>query len=441
MPEHQVGASDPAVSVGDVCDAMHLTRAHVIAGSVLFVTFVIEAWEQVGLVYVSTGIASDFGINKTLLGWALSAVAFGMVPGALLWGMVLDKISRRTVTACSLVAYSILALLAALSPTFWPFLILRFLSGVAFGGVYSVTFPYFLELLPTRWRGQGAVSLSIGFPIGTLLCVGVSQALGPISWRAVALVAALAGCWWIAVLRWVPESPYWLANRGRHGEASRVLRRLGARIEANTTFIVDKQDRSGDIRGLFRGQVLRQFLLLVVVSFTFSWGYWGLQTWLPVLLQSKGLSVSGALGFVAISQVVSIPGYVLAALLTRRHGRRRTFLAFVFASVIGGLVFGLAEATVQMYIGNLMLAFFSLGAWGIWNTWAGEVLPTSLRGVGYAWITAAILLGQTVSVPAIGALMDQGMGMTVTVSSIIAFYVVALIAVLPIWETEGRALT
>ncbi|NSC19940.1 MFS transporter [Streptomyces albus subsp. chlorinus] len=418
---------------------MRLGPAHLVAGSVLFFAFVVEAWEQVGLVYVSDGIAADFGIGNTRLGWALSAVAFGMVPGALLWGRLIDRLGRRRVAVSSLLLYALLALLAGLSPAFWPFLVLRCLSGMAFGGVYTVTFPYFLELLPTRWRGQGAVALSIGFPVGTLLCIGVSQTLGAVSWRLVAVVAALAGLWALAIRRWVPESPYWLARQERHAEAVQVLRRLGSPVPEGTRFAHD-DGRTGTLRSLFTPPLRRRFLLLLVVSFAFSWGYWGLQTWLPVLLESKGLSMSGAVGFVALTQLVSVPGYVLAAWLTRRFGRKPVFLTFAFVSAVGGLLFGFATSQTQTYAGNLLLSFVSLGAWGIWNTWSGEILPTGLRGIGYSWVTAAILLANTLSAPVIGALMDSGLATGVTVGSIMAFLVVALLAALPIQETEGRAL-
>ncbi|MBN6041220.1 MFS transporter [Amycolatopsis sp. 195334CR] len=442
-PDHPTPpTAAPSPTVGEVCTGMRLTRRHWLVGSVLFLAFVVEAWEQVGLVYVSTGIAEEFGVGNTELGWALSAVAFGMVPGALLWGGLIDRLGRRRVAVTSLLVYAVLALAAGLSPAFWLFVALRFLSGVAFGGVYAVTFPYFLELLPTNRRGQGAVALSIGFPVGTLLCIGVSQSLGTISWRAVAVVAALAGLWAFAVRRWVPESPYWLAQRGRHAEAAAVLRGFGADIPADTTFSTGDTDRkAGLVRNLFRSPVRRRFLPLLLTSFTFSWGYWGLQTWLPVLLQNRGLSVSGALWFVAVTQVVSVPGYLLAAWLTHRHGRKRIFLLFAFASAIGGVLFGLATGSTQLYVGNLILAFFSLGAWGIWNTWSAEVLPTALRGVGYSWSTSAILLANTVSVPVIGAMMDHGVASSLTIASIMAFLVIALLAVLPLPETEGRALT
>lgn len=440
--------SDPApratsapLTVGDHFDRMPVNRTGIIAGLALFVAFVIEAWEQVGLIYVADGITAEFGIDNTQLGYALSAVAFGMVPGALLWGTLIDRLGRRRVAVYSLLLYAVVALLAGISPVFWMFVLLRFLSGVAFAGVYTVTFPYFIELLPTRWRGTGAVGLSIGFPIGTLLCIAVSQTAGQLGWRIVAVIAALAGLWAMVVRRWVPESPYWLARQGRHDDAARVLRSLGADVADGTRFAVDDTGQGGRMRALLRAPVRRRFLLLVLVSFTFSWGYWGLQTWLPALLQGRGLSLSSALSFVAITQLVSIPGYLLAAWLTRRWGRKLVFVSFALAAVVGGLLFGFATDDLQMYLGNLVLAFFSLGAWGIWNTWSGEVLPTGLRGLGYAWSTSAILLASTISIPVIGALMDGGGSAALILGSITAALVLALLTVLPLPETEGRALT
>ncbi len=431
-----------ARSVGEVCDSMRLSRAQVVIGSILFVTFVIEAWEQVGLIYVSAGFSEEFGLGDAQVGIALSAVAFGMIPGALLWGPLIDRVGRRPVVVWSFLLYSACGLLSGLAPTYGTFVGLRVLAGVAFAGVYTATFPYFMEMLPTRNRGRGAVALSIGFPLGTLLCIAVSQALGPAHWRSVAVVSALAGLWALVVRRWVPESPYWLARRGRHEEAARVLHRLGAPPVA-TPFRIDDgaADSLPGLRdGLLGDAIRRTFLLLLVVSFTFSWGYWGLQTWLPVLLQDRGMTLSASLWFVALSQVISIPGYLLAAWLTGRLGRRPVFLGFTGAAAVGAVVFATAGTDVQLYAGNIVLAFFSLGAWGVWNTWSAEVLPTGLRGVGYAWVTSAILLASTLAVPVIGAMMDGGLSQTVIIGSIAAVLAIALVAVLPLPETEGRAL-
>ncbi|MFJ1838714.1 MFS transporter [Streptomyces sp. NPDC088175] len=205
------------------------------------------------------------------------------------------------------------------------------LSGLALAGIYTVAFPYFLELLPSRMRGRAVVYLSIGWPIGVLAAVGVTQLLA------------------------------------------------GRPVE------------------LLRGRMLRITVLMLVVNFTFNWGYWGLQTWLPTLLQDKGLSMSARLGFVALSALFMIPGCVSASLLTGRFGRKKVFLPYVALAAISGIFFASSSSMTELYVANFALAFFSLGAWGVWNTWNGEFFPTALRGTGYSWATAAQLVATSLA--------------------------------------------
>lgn len=449
------GAARPLPkTVGSVFTDMPLTRSHIMFGTILFVTYIIEAWEQVGLVYVSHYISDDFGVSLGQVGTALGAVALGMVPGTMLWAGVVERIGKKNVSILSLAIYGVLALAAACSPHFGLFIVLRFFSGMAFGGVYSVTFPYFMELLPLRRRGQATVALSMGFPVGTLLCIGVSLAFGSISWRIVAVIAAVAAVWAIAVWKWLPESPYWLVKKGRQEDAKAVLHELGADIPADQELILDPDDKDGKgsdqttvtratddaTTAVAKVNPVRLMGLILVISFCYNWGYWGLQSWLPVLLQDKGLSVSGSLGFVALSQLFAVPGYLLAAWSTKRYGRRWVFFTFAVGATLGALLFGTASGSSQMYLGNIMFAFFILGSWGVWNTWSGEALPTKIRGVGYTASTASLLLASAIAVPVVGSMMDAGWSHTVVVGSIAAFMAVAVCGSFFMPETEGRTL-
>ncbi|MFJ1640343.1 MFS transporter [Streptomyces sp. NPDC088256] len=353
---------------------MPFGRAHVLAAPALFMAFVIESWEQLALVYVSGDLGDAFSIDTGRIGWVLSAVALGMIPGALVWGPVSDRIGRCAVCLWSLSAYGVIALASALSPNFTVLLVTRVLSGLAPAGIYTVTFPYFLELLPSRMRGRAAVYLSIGWPIGVLAAVGVTQLLA------------------------------------------------GRPVE------------------LLRGRLLRITVLMLVVNFTFNWGYWGLQTWLPTLLQDKGLSMSASLGFVALSALFMIPGYVSASLLTGRFGRKKVFLPYVALAAISGIFFAYSSSMTELYVANFALAFFSLGAWGVWNTWNGEFFPTALRGTGYSWATAAQLVATSLAPSVVGLLLAQATGFSTTILFITAFLVVALLFAAPPPETEGRDL-
>lgn len=190
-----VAGAAPPRPIGHWFEDMPLRRAHLLAAAALFVAFVIESWEQLALVHVSGDLGTAFGIDEGRIGWALSAVALGMIPGSLVRGPVSDRIGRRGVCLWSLAAYGVFALVSAVSPNFTALLVTRFLSGLALAGIYTVTFPYFLELLPSRLRGRAAVYLSIGWPIGVLLAVGVTHLIGGLGWHVVALASGLAGIW------------------------------------------------------------------------------------------------------------------------------------------------------------------------------------------------------------------------------------------------------
>ncbi|GAA3092347.1 MULTISPECIES: MFS transporter [Nonomuraea] len=424
--------------IGAAFDRMPFTRRHVLIALALFVAFVIESWEQLALVYVSGDLGAQLGIGEAGIGVVLSAVAFGMIPGVLVWGPVADRIGRRPTAFWSLLAYGVLALASAFATGAEALVALRVASGLALAGVYTITFPFFLELLPTRHRGRAAVYLSIGWPIGMLAAIGASVLLGDLGWHVVVIASAVAGLWAFAVRAWVPESPYWLAARGRQEEARAVLRELGS-PDADATFTV-ASERVGRPLDLFKGGLGRITLAMLALNFVFNWGYWGLQTWLPTLLQERGLTLSASLGFAALSALMMIPGYVSASWLTGRYGRKKVFLVYVVAAALGGLWFATASSTTGLYLGNFVLSFFSLGAWGVWNTWNGEFYPTALRGTGYSWATAAQLVATTVAPSAVGALLAGATGFTATMLIINAFMVATALLALPLPETEGREL-
>ncbi|MEV1003018.1 MFS transporter [Nonomuraea sp. NPDC050202] len=428
----------PTLPIGAAFDRMPFTRRHVLIALALFVAFVIESWEQLALVYVSGDLAAKLGIDEAGVGLVLSAVAFGMIPGVLVWGPVADRIGRRPTAFWSLLAYGVIALASAFAPNAEVLVALRVASGLALAGVYTITFPFFLELLPTRHRGRAAVYLSIGWPIGMLAAIGASTALGGLGWHVVVVASAVAGLWAFAIRAWVPESPYWLAARGRQEEARAVLRTLGS-PDAEATFTVAAH-RVGRPLDLFRGGLARITLVMLALNFVFNWGYWGLQTWLPTLLQERGLTLSASLGFAALSALMMIPGYVSASLLTGRFGRKRVFLVYVVAAALGGLWFATAGSSFGLYAGNFVLSFFSMGAWGVWNTWNGEFYPTALRGTGYSWATAAQLVATTVAPSAVGALLANATGFTTTMLVINAFMVATALMAVPLPETEGREL-
>ena len=422
---------------------MPFTAAHWKAGGALFFSFVIEAWEMMIVIYAGDLISADFGLDRNQLGSLISSTFLGMVPGCLAWGKIADTYGRKATMIWSLASYGVISLLSAFSPTYAVLWWTRFIAGTALSGVLVSSFVYFEELLPVKVRGPATVYLASGWPIGMLVAIGVTAALRHTSWQWIIAVSSLAGLWALVVWKLAPESPYWAAGKGRQKLAKRSISQLsGGKLDSQITgaeLIVDHYGQ-GSYRELFRQKLRRVTFLQAAVNFFFSWGYWGLASWMPILLADRGLSTPEGDAFMAVSALSMVPGYVAASWLTGRWGRKKIMVGFVASAAAFGFGFAQSETLIQMYLWNFGLFFLNQGAWGVWDTWLGEFYPTEVRGVGYSLGLTVQRVANSLAPVVMGALLARNMGFDFTVSFVSFFLITAAACSLFLPETEGEVL-
>ncbi|MFM0162002.1 MFS transporter [Paraburkholderia sediminicola] len=434
--------SDAFVSVGQVFEHLPLTIEHLKSCLALFFVLVIEAWEMMIIVYTSPLISKDFKLGPVAIGNLIGAIFVGMGIGSIIWGPISEKLGRKKSIIYSMVLYGVVSTLSAFSPDYSTLYALRLASGVVAAGMLVVTFPYFEELLPVRSRGPFTVYLAAGWPIGMLVALGATVWLMPMGWRWVIGASSAAALWALVVAFWVPESPYWLAAAGREEEARAAIARLsrGATVVPPQQRLHVESVTRSMWRDLFSGRMLVVTLLQVTINFTFAWGYWGLQTWLPTLLQQRGLSLPQSYGFIAFSALCMIPGYMTASYLTGKLGRKKVMIAYVALSAVAGYAFANTQTIGGLYASNFALAFFSLGAWGVWDTWVGEMYPTRTRTIGYSWAIFAQRLANIAAPITIGMLVAGGSSFNLTTTFINLFMVATVLLALLLPETEGKDL-
>ncbi|WP_051271211.1 MFS transporter [Shimazuella kribbensis] len=438
--------TDQIVRVGELFNHMPFTKKHFFVGIVLFIISVIEAWEMMLIIFISPNIAGEFQLSDLQVGSLIGSIYFGMIPGAYMWGIISDRIGRKNSLIISLLGFSIVSAVSAFSVNFEMLYALRFIAGLALGGVMVAGYPYFEEMLPVKQRGRGIVYLSAGWPIGTLMALGVTSLLldreGLIGgWRAVLILSSLVGLWAI-LLRKIPESPYWLAGKGKQKEAKQSITYLSngqIKLEEKQTLWIQPIEK-GNYTSIFKRKLLKLTTYQTIVNFAFAFGYWGLYTWLPTLLAQRGLALSDSLTFLALSTVFQIPSYLVASSLTGRYGRKKIMIIFVLLTVICGFGFAFSSSMVQMYAFYFGLSFFSLGAWGVWNAWFGEIYPTNSRSAGYSFGAAAQRWANAFAPSIIGMVIGMGWAFGQTISFVQAFVVITLITILFIPETEGEVL-
>ena len=431
-----------AKTVGEWFSEMEFSSAHWRACITLFIAFVIESWEMMIFIFSSAEIGVEFGLSTTEIGSLIGALFLGMIPGALLWGKLMSQFGRKKCMLLSIGLYGIFPLLSAFAPSYEFLWVVRFLCGVVLSGALVVTFPYFEELVPVASRGKATVYLSSGWPLGVLIAVGLTAAFSDFGWRFILSIGTIASLWSLVIWKWVPESPYWLADKGLYSQAKKSLKMLSQNQfrEINVEKSQGDASSSSSFTKIFQAPYTKRTIVQTVINFCFSWGYWAMASWMPILLAKKGLSTPEGLGFIALSTLFMFPGYISASYLTGKIGRKKTMLSYVLVAAVAGFGFAYSQTQAQMYFWNFTLSFFSLGAWGVWNTWLGEIYSTSARGHGVAWGISAQRVANSIAPIAIGAMLANSSFLQ-TVVFISIFFGITFISALFLPETEGKVLS
>src|SRR5919205_3404571 len=177
--------------------------------------------------YFLIGFVLAFVIGPWKLTFGQSAIVLlssgiGAILGAGFWGWMADRIGRRPVFNLTILNFSLATGVLAFTPDQgWIFLsVFRFFVGFGVGGLYCVDLPLVQEFVPSRRRGLVGGLVTVFNPVGVLIGSVFGAYLAPeIGWRGLFAAGVLPGLLVFLVRVWVPESPRWLARRGRLEEA------------------------------------------------------------------------------------------------------------------------------------------------------------------------------------------------------------------------------
>ncbi len=153
---------------------------------------------------VLPALARSEGISEARAALGVSAATLGLAVSVIGWSAVADRVGRLKAMQGAVVAAVILGLLVPASPGFEALLGLRFLEGVALGGIPAVALAYLSEEIHPLHSAIAAGTYISGTTLGGLsgrLVAGPLSEL--VSWRvgtlAVSLLAAVAAAVFITL--------------------------------------------------------------------------------------------------------------------------------------------------------------------------------------------------------------------------------------------------
>jgi putative MFS transporter len=339
----------------------------------------------------------------------ISAGYIGQLFGAIVFGSVAEKIGRLKtlfITITLFVSMDIACLFAWSGATMMAF---RFLQGVGTGGEVPVASAYISEFVGAEKRGRFFLLYEVIFPIGLMFAGMAGFFLVPVyGWKAMFIVGLVPSVLTIPLRWFMPESPRWLASKGRLAEADAVVKLLEDSARRRGVILADPVLRAvdsgatarSDWRDLFKGIYLKRTVMI--------WGLWvcvyminnGLVTWLPTLYrQLFQLPLQTSLAYGWITSGVGVVASIVCALLIDKVGRKRWYAtAFLLATVpLSALSWlGASSAIEVLILATAGYAVLQTIAFSLY-LYSAELYPTRLRavgtGFGSAWLRAGSSIG------------------------------------------------
>lgn len=397
------------------------------------------------------GIGSFFDLYEVFLGgvlapvlakqWALSSTgksaviscAFvGMFVGANVMSVLADHWGRRRVFILNLAAYAVLSVASAFAPNLAVFVILRFLCGVGIGSELVLVDTYLAEFLPSAVRGRYiAWAYTVGFlgvPVAALFgarVVATTTLAGLDGWRWLLIAGGLGAVFVLAAQRALPESPRWLASRGRDAEALATVEAIEGKVRRSGGLrpakpapepAADQGEPAGPAKpaagvppqrrvrlaDLFRNY-RRRTVMLWIFQILQTVGYYGFGSMAPLVLTAKGYTVTSSLGYAALSFVGYPIGSLVSIPLVERFERKILIIASAVGIAAFGLVFGLATNTAVIVGAGFLLTVCSNIFSNGYHIYETEIFPTRIRssaiGIAYSLSRATSAALPFIAVP------------------------------------------
>ncbi|TQL86130.1 MFS transporter [Microbacterium saperdae] len=416
MATHDLPSS---ASLAARLDDLPFTRRHLRLLSGSGVGWALDAMD-VGLIsFILAALTQQWDLTKGEAGWIASVGFIGMALGATLGGLLADRFGRRQVFALTLLIYGVATGASALVGGIVALLVLRFLVGLGLGAELPVASTYVSEFAPARIRGRLIVILEAFWAVGWTAAALIGFFVIPASddgWRWAFALGAIPAIYAL-IVRWgLPESPRWLASRGRIAEAERIVSAFEADAGVVREPAIRKEPASRAMAATVRARLATLWnaefrvrtLCLWAVWLCVNFAYYGAFIWIPSILVDAGFDLVRSFGFTLIITLAQLPGYAVAAWLIEVWGRRTTLSVFLVGAAVAAVFFGTATTEPAIIGAGMALSFFTLGAWGALYAVTPEIYPTSLRGTGAGWAAGVGRLASIIAPPAVPVLLVAG---------------------------------
>ena len=382
------------------------------------VTF-FDGQDFTALPYALPYIRDEWGIDDDATAWLAAAGNAGQMIGSLFGAYIADRIGRRPVIIACTFGSAILTTSVGFATSPEMVVILRFISGLAIGGLLAPVWALSIESMPKSMRATSVTIIMLGFSFGASSAAPIANLVAPETglgwgWQGIFWVCgAMTGVFALILLFTLPESARWLVAKNKSPERVRkALGRFGpgGDLGAYDTFFLSDERATTQSenpfkkwRELFVGALFFVTPLIWAAYFFSSIAIYLKNAYGVLFMEALGLAREDAAWLAGASGIVGAIGGVVLLAMTEKRGPGWIALAPLFgipiALLVGtGYIAGGSELAITLLIGAIFVGAGHAAVISITSVY----YPSAVRSFGGGWASFMAKFG-AVSAPFIGA--------------------------------------
>ncbi len=330
-----------------------------------FVTYLFDSYDLMVLAIAMPVLLKVLNISLPEGGLLGSATMLGAMAGSVLFGLIAENHGRRFALLLALIWLGIGMGVVYFMDSWTHWLVLRFVTGIAIGGIWGPCAALIAEHWSPEYRGRAASFVFSSFAIGAVAASLVGRMVLHVEWQWLFVAGTVSIPAALLVLRLVPPDPDRSASAdGHHGKSS-----VG-------------------IGAIFQGGLAKTTFLATLVSVVNLAGYWGAAFWIPTFLtKERGLSLTTMAGFSFVMYIGMFFGFQFFGMLSDRIGRRRAMIAAFVTVAVAVAVYIVVRHPMFLFWWGIVVGFGLCGSGGVLGAYYAELFPERVRAYagGFCW--------------------------------------------------------
>lgn len=357
--------------------------------TIAFIMYTIAYIDRTNISLALPDITRDLHLTHTQAGNAAGIFFWGYLLLQIPGGYLATRWSAKRFVGILLIVWGCCSALTALVKTGDGFLIMRFLLGVAEGGVWPATLVLLSNWFPSRERARANAYWMLCLPAAVIVSSPLSGwILGRWNWRVLLVVEGVLPLIWV-VIWWLsiddyPRQARWISSEERNY--------LEQTISAEKTEL-NPSAHEPYLRLLLRPHVI----LMVVIYFLENSGNYGYLFWLPSAMEHTRRISSLHVGLLfAVPYAITMAGMVLISKHSDKTHDRAGHVAFALGWGGVFLLSSVLTSGVSPLLSFMLIAVVGFGSYGgLGAFWAipTETLPPRVAGSAMGLINALGNLG------------------------------------------------